>query len=171
MAIFLKTTRLIIQTSSVRDLKNWVTLYSDSEQMSYKPEIIKQWLDQDRMHFKKYGFGMGSVYEKKNHCFVGRAGIVYLDYDDSQPNIEIGYILDKAYWNKGYATELAKALVKWGFQHLSVNKLVAVTRPENKKSQHVLEKTGMHYVKLIQIRHQDFFFYEIHKNITHDNMS
>ena len=66
--------------------------------------------------------------------FIGRAGFVYLNYDDTQPDIEIGYELKKEYWHQGYATELVLALINWGFDHLDVTRLVAVTRPDNLKS-------------------------------------
>ena len=40
-------------------------------------------------------------------------------FDDKQAKIEINYHLDKKFWGQGYATELSKALIQWGFQHLS----------------------------------------------------
>ncbi len=104
---------------------------------------------------------MGSVYEKATEVFIGRAGLVHLDYNDQQPDIEIGYDLLKAYWGKGYATELAKALIDWGFKRLSIDRIVAVTRPNNILSQKVLQKAGMQQVGTRQFRQEDFLFYTI----------
>lgn len=166
MTAFLETQRLIIETPSVNDIDNWTALYRESETMAYTPDIIQDWLNTDILHFKKHGFSMGSVYKKDSKVFVGRAGLVYLDYDDTQPDIEVGYVLHKAYWNQGYATELAKALIRWGFNHLNINKLVAVTRSENKRSQGVLEKSRMHYSKIMKFRDEDFLLYEIYRQNT-----
>ncbi len=51
--------------------------------------------------------------------------------NDAQPDIEVGYILHKQFWNKGYATELATSFLAWGFQHLTVDKLIATVHPDN----------------------------------------
>lgn len=44
------------------------------------------------------------------------------------------------YWGQGYATELVKALIAWGFEHLSVKKLVGATFPDNIASQKYYRK-------------------------------
>jgi len=62
-----------------------------------------------------------------------------------------------------YITTLTKALIEWGFSQLKVDKLVAVTRPQNKKSQRVLEKCGMKFVKLSQYHGIDVTHYEINR--------
>ena len=142
--LLLETERLLIKVPTLADINDWHMLHSDSEVMQYidgaRPKrTIQKWLEQDIAHQNKHGFCIGSVFRKDAHQFIGRAGAVYFNYDDSQPDIEIGYILHKADWGNGYATELVKALIDWGFANLNVTKLVAVTHPENTKSQRVLE--------------------------------
>lgn len=58
---------------------------------------------------------------------------------------EIGYILHKDYWGRGYATELAKRLVRYGFETLGLHRVFARCDVRNVRSCHVLEKAGMHY--------------------------
>jgi len=55
----------------------------------------------------------------------------------------IGYCLNKAYWNKGYGTEAAKALIEFGFTRLALHKISALCDPENIGSNQVLKKSGM----------------------------
>ena len=55
----------------------------------------------------------------------------------------IGYCLNKAYWNKGYGTEAAKALIEFGFTRLALHKISALCNPENIGSNQVLKKSGM----------------------------
>lgn len=55
----------------------------------------------------------------------------------------IGYCLNRQSWNKGYATETAEALLKFGFQQLDLHRIFATVDPDNIASIHVLEKAGM----------------------------
>jgi ribosomal-protein-alanine N-acetyltransferase len=164
MTTFLETQRLIIRAPTANDFDNWWSVHAESDVIPASKEIIHEWLDHHILDYKKHGFSMGSVYLKDSHEFIGRAGLFYYFYaDNTEPDIEIGYVLHKAHWNKGFATELATALIDWGFKNLSVNKLIALIATDNKKSQHILEKVGMRYVKNIKSEGEDFLLYEINK--------
>lgn len=152
MDVFIETKRLIITTPELSDFENLYALQSDAEVMQHigngvrtREEVILG-LEKAIAHQIKHGFSLGNVFEKETEQFIGRAGLIYLGYDDTQPEIEIAYALIKSAWNKGYATELARALIKWGFQHLPITKLIAVTKPNNERSRRVLEKAHMLYV-------------------------
>ena len=54
----------------------------------------------------------------------------------------LGYILNKQFWRKGYGTELAAALVKFGFETLKFHRISATCFPHNLGSKHLLEKVG-----------------------------
>jgi [ribosomal protein S5]-alanine N-acetyltransferase len=55
----------------------------------------------------------------------------------------IGYELNPPYWNFGYATEAAHAVVDFGFQHFGIHRIWADLVADNVGSAHVLEKLGM----------------------------
>ena len=55
----------------------------------------------------------------------------------------MGYRLVPQAWGQGYATEGAKALVAYGFDTLTLLRIVGVTYPENVASQRVLQKAGL----------------------------
>jgi RimJ/RimL family protein N-acetyltransferase len=55
----------------------------------------------------------------------------------------IGYCLNGNFWGKGYATESAQELVKFGFEKLNLHRILANCDPENLASARVLEKSGM----------------------------
>jgi ribosomal-protein-alanine N-acetyltransferase len=55
----------------------------------------------------------------------------------------IGYILNRDFWRQGYATELAQALLAFGFEKLGLHRIFATCDIENKTSAHVLKKIGM----------------------------
>jgi ribosomal-protein-alanine N-acetyltransferase len=152
MSVFLETERLVINTADLADFDDLLRLQSDPDVMHYigsgvrTKEEVMAGLEKALAHQEKYGFTLSSVYEKSSDQFVGRAGLIYLAYDDTQPDIEVGYALIKSAWNKGYATELTQALIAWGFQHINVEKLFGVIQPGNEGSRGVLQKSKMSYV-------------------------
>ena len=113
-------------------------------------ETVRQGLEEAISYYNKHQFGLGSVFERKTNQFVGRAGLRHLGYDETQA-IEIAYGLLKPYWNKGYATELAKAMVDWGFTHLLVDVLIGIVQVGNIASEKVLQNAGMVYVKVLPL--------------------
>lgn len=56
---------------------------------------------------------------------------------------EMGYVLARAHWHKGYATEAAAAILRFGFDSVGLHKIAATCDPENVGSARVLEKIGM----------------------------
>src|SRR5262249_31823228 len=59
------------------------------------------------------------------------------------PCVEIGWRLAAEYWNRGYATEGARAALDFGFKILQLEEVVSFTVPGNIRSQRVMEKIGM----------------------------
>lgn len=172
MGIFLETKRLILKTAELSDLDLLVALRSDFEVMentgyggTQTKEEVKEYLDFAIPYQEKHGMGFCLVFEKESGNFVGEAGLFHLLFDDAQPEIELGYHLHKKFWGKGYGTELAKALIQWGFEHLSVNKLISTTYPDNITSQKVLQKAGFDCMSKKQLPDgEELFWYEIYKN-------
>lgn len=170
MNVFLETKRLIITVPELADFQNLYALQNDTEVMKYvgqgvRGEIeVMSGLEKAITHYEKHGFSLGCVFEKETNNFVGRAGLIYLAYDDNQPDIEIGYALTKESWNNGYATELAKEIIHWGFKHLTVDKLVGVINPHNERSRHVLEKAQMSFVGRSTYNGNEVALYQRYRN-------
>jgi len=148
----IETERLIVKAATPNSLDNWYGLFSNPEIMQFIGKGVKtfdetrQSLEKTIRHHEKHGFSIGDIFEKTTGEYVGRAGLIYLELNDNQPDIEVGYMMHKKFWKKGYATELAQAFISWGFKHLPVSKLIGIINPQNDKSRHVLEKIGMHYI-------------------------
>jgi len=60
---------------------------------------------------------------------------------------ELGYVLAKAFWEKGNATEAARAMVRYGFEHANLERIVAAAMPGNVASRRLLEHLGFIYEK------------------------
>lgn len=170
MSIFLETERLILKTPELDDIEDLAALQSDPDVMKYIGNGVRtrkeasKFLKMAADHQAKHGFSFCSVYLKESKKFIGQAGLIYLAYNDSQSDIEVGYRLHKFAWGKGYATELVKALIYWGFEHLPIDRLIAVTRPENSPSRRVLDKAGMDYAGEDEYLGVKICRYEIYKN-------
>jgi ribosomal-protein-alanine N-acetyltransferase len=61
--------------------------------------------------------------------------------------IEVAYLLGKLYWGQGLATEAALAGLRYGFQVLELETIVAIVHPENAASRRVIEKLGMPFAE------------------------
>ena len=78
---------------------------------------------------------------KTDKKLIGSCGVHVSNPDNREG--WIGYCLNKHFWGKGYATETAKALVKFGLEELCLHRVFATCDPQNTSSARVLEKTGM----------------------------
>ena len=79
---------------------------------------------------------------------IGWAGLQYL------PELEVtevGFLLDRSWWGKGYATEAARAALQFGFEDFKLKQIIALVHPENLASQRVIEKLGMMYESTIAL--------------------
>jgi GrpB-like predicted nucleotidyltransferase (UPF0157 family)/RimJ/RimL family protein N-acetyltransferase len=172
MGVFLDTNRLLLRTTELSDFDDILALRSDPEVMKYigngsiqSREQVKESLNLIISYQREHRIGFCSVFEKASGHFIGQAGLFHVNFDDKQPEIEIAYRLHTQYWGKGYATELAKALIYWGFEHLAVNKLIAIVDLKNLASQKVLKKAGLDLID-----EKSFYYnkpvlkYEIYKN-------
>lgn len=74
---------------------------------------------------------------------IGTCGFAKLD--DRNAVGEIGYVLNKAFHHKGYASEAASAVIEFGFHKLGLNRIEGRYMAENQASRHVMERCGMTY--------------------------
>jgi RimJ/RimL family protein N-acetyltransferase len=96
-------------------------------------------------HWQKYGFGRWIAADKANGAFIGFGGLRSLF---GTP--EVVYHLTKKSWGKGFATELARAALRFGFEERGFDRIVAITKPPNTPSIRVMEKLGMQFEKHAQ---------------------
>src|SRR5262249_52391181 len=94
--------------------------------------------------------------EKATGKLIGACGLKFLD---GSPEIEIGYHLARAGWNKGYATEAARACLRHAFEWLQLRRLVAVIEPDHVASQRVVEKLSMTYERMGHYYKKDLKMY------------
>jgi len=108
----------------------------DAQTDAYLAKNLKHWND--------YGYGLWILRERAGGEPIGRAVVRHL-LVDGVDEVEVGYAFYPAYWGRGLATEIANACLDIGRGTLGLTTIVAVTTPENRASQHVLEKVGLVY--------------------------
>jgi RimJ/RimL family protein N-acetyltransferase len=95
-------------------------------------------------HFAQHGFGFWALEVPRVAPFIGFVGMAVPRFEAHfTPCVEIGWRIAAEYWNRGYATEAAKAAVAFSFEMLGMKEIVAFTVPENLASRRVMEKLGM----------------------------
>lgn len=100
--------------------------------------------------------------DKESGQFIGLCGLRMLE---GTP--ELIYVLAKAYWGKGLAAEAAKASLRYSFEELKLERIVAVTRHENLASQRVMQSIGMSYEKEVRYYEIDGVGYAISREQFH----
>ena len=75
--------------------------------------------------------------------------------------VELGYRLARRYWGQGYATELSRALIRHGFDHVGLPLLVAIADARNLASNRVLEKAGLVFRKTYAINGRTIRFFAL----------
>jgi RimJ/RimL family protein N-acetyltransferase len=145
----IKTERLSLRIVSADDLDDLARLFADPEVVKYvgdgKPagrEVAAKAVESIIAHWQKHGFGRWIAADKTNGDFIGFGGLRSLF---GTP--EVVYHLTKKSWGKGFATELARAALRFGFEEHGFKRIVAITRPPNTSSIHVMEKLGMQFEK------------------------
>lgn len=161
----LETERLIMRPLAESDVDEIFAMRSDEEIMRFirEPQGRDESFDwiklvSGRWNDEKLGFC--AIIEKASNKFLGWCGVWRLK---ETGEIEIGYAIEKGHWGKGFATEAATAFMRYAFEELNAEKLVAVARPENAASRRVMEKLGMIYVRTGEFYKQTLVQYAVNK--------
>jgi RimJ/RimL family protein N-acetyltransferase len=159
----IETARLYLRKFTPDDLDDLYRIYSDPETMKYLTGVRSREATEIAIHtmlkrWEENNFGMWAVVHKIDRKMIGRCGIGFLDRTSE---VELGYVLNKLYWNQGLVTEASFASLKYGFEILQFDRIVAIARPENIASQRVIQKVGMKYEKNAHYYETDVVYYSI----------
>jgi RimJ/RimL family protein N-acetyltransferase len=129
------------------DAEALLDIFSDPIAMRYFGVIfdrprMDEWVRDNLEHEKQYGFSLLIVILKDNGEIIGDCGLE-TDKIDGQTIVGIGFDFKREYWGKGYATEAALAVLKYGFTRFEFDTISAWIDPENTASQRVAERIGM----------------------------
>ena len=93
-------------------------------------------------------FGLYKVELKDSREPIGICGLIKRD---TLPDADIGFAFLPEYWNKGYAHESAAAVVRYARDVLNLDRILAITSPDNEPSARLLGKIGLRFDRLIKL--------------------
>ncbi len=100
--------------------------------------------DRIAAHFAERGFGLWALEVPQVAEFAGFVGLSTASFAAPfTPCIEVGWRLAPALWGRGYATEAARAALRFGFEQLALGEILAFTTVANHASRAVMERLGM----------------------------
>lgn len=137
----------------MEDVSDYYHVVSDPEVTRYifdgQPHCYEQSKEYVEKHIKlaeKYGWSRFAVIHKATNEFMGFCG--YFPFQGTSFNeIDLGWRYAKKYWNQGYGTEAANAVLKLGIEKFKFPRIISTSYPENIGSIRIMQKIGMTYEK------------------------
>ena len=151
---YLETERLTIRLFTDDDALDFYKIINDEAVLRYIPEksmtfdefmvtfkrILHRYNENTPRRITRFSL---AVRESQSHRLVGWVGLGRLEINPEE--IEIYYGMSRDVWGRGYATEAARTLLRYGFDTLGLEKIVAIVKPDNAASIKVVEKIGLKY--------------------------
>ena len=142
------TERLSYRPLEVDDAEAMHAVWSDPEVMRYLPGDPSQTpaetaerVGRHVQRFAQTGYGLCAVVERETGDVVGVCGLFPVEWVG--PDVEVAYHFARRVWNRGYATEAARAWIDFALADLELPRVVALAYPANRASTRVMEKIGM----------------------------
>jgi RimJ/RimL family protein N-acetyltransferase len=91
-------------------------------------------------HWELRGFGQWALIERETGLLVGRAGLLE---PEAWPGVEVGWLVAREHWGRGFAPEAGRAAIEWGREELGLTHVISLIEDANERSARVAEKLGM----------------------------
>ena len=144
----IETDRLALRPLALSDAREVQRLAGDREiahnalniPHPFTAEMAEQWISQSLREYEEERSANFAVTLRADNSLVGAIG---LSIDHANLRAEMGYWIDRSRWNRGYASEAAESILKYGFEELGMNRIHANCLRRNPASARVLQKIGM----------------------------
>ena len=144
--VTLETDRLRLRMFNDGDLDAYARIVADPEVMRYLAD--GKTLDREGAwrqlalitgHWSLRGYGPWAVEERATGALIGRIG--FFD-PEGWPGFELGWVLARSHWGKGYAIEGARRALAYAFDELRRDHVISLIYPANTASIRVAERLG-----------------------------
>lgn len=146
----IETERLYLRGFETEDLDELAGILSKPTVMRYMPgsepfsqERAEKALQSIMRHWEEHGFGWWAVMQREHSQLIGWCGLTFVE---ELEETEVAYLLDEPFWGKGIATEGTLAGLRYGFENVGLEHIIALAHVDNIASRRVMEKSGMTYV-------------------------
>ena len=151
----LETTRLVLRPIADADLDAFAAMYADPEIMRHLGDgrplsRAATWRTMALFagHWALRGYGQWALVEKATGTVIGRAG---LWNPEGWPGLEVGWLLDRRHWGRGFATEGARAALDQAFEVVRADRVISVIALGNVRSIRVAERIGERFERTIAL--------------------
>jgi RimJ/RimL family protein N-acetyltransferase len=147
MKTVLETERLCLREMNLDDLDFVASMIAHPEVMRYYPKLYnrseaQEWIERQMKRYAEHGHGLWLVLERASGQPVGQTGLIIQEVDGVQEP-EIGYLIHRPFWRRGFATEAALGVREYAFARRALERVIALIHPDNVPSQGVARKLGM----------------------------
>jgi RimJ/RimL family protein N-acetyltransferase len=151
MTTLFETPRLRFRQFEAEDVQVMYPWLTDAEIMRYMPTGQDYTMEQAEAriarymaHQQQHGYSRGLMIDRATGEPIGDAGLLYLP---ATQEVELGYRLGKPWWGQGFATEAAIGWLKYAFDELGLDEVIAFSHPDNHASIHVIQKSGFEFLR------------------------
>lgn len=145
----LTTDRLILRPCTNDDVDALHQLWTDADVRRYLwddkvigRETVQEVVDASVESFESRGYGIWVLYDKRDDCVAGFAGLRSVENSDPE-EVELLYGLYPRYWHKGLAVEASRAVLQYGFDEVGLEEITGDTDTPNAASIRTIERLGM----------------------------
>jgi [ribosomal protein S5]-alanine N-acetyltransferase len=161
--LVLETLRLALRKYTLADVPALEAVIGDPIAMEFYPSAydrqgVEDWIRRSLERYERDGHGLWAMLLKGSNELIGDCGCT-LQEVEGQNHMEIGYHVRRDLWGRGYATEAARACMKYAFEKIGAQRVISMIRPENLRSIRVAEKNGMILEKVVFWRGYDHCIY------------
>ena len=150
--IYIETERLILRSWKNEDRAFFAEMNRNEHVMKYFPKLLSteesdSFVNRIIAEFEKFGYGLYAVETKDTGDFIGYVGFHRFNFEASfSPNWEIGWRISDKFCHKGYATEAAKACIRYARENKLFDRLFSFTAIQNIPSENVMKRIGMTHI-------------------------
>jgi ribosomal-protein-alanine N-acetyltransferase len=151
----LETERLLLRKMRMADAQDLFEYASDPDVARYTTWPLHSSLDDSKAYLRRvldlyaaHEVAEWGLEHKAGGKFIGTCG--YVDWSPYHARAEVGYAMSRNYWGQGLMTEAVRAVFRFGFQRMMLNRVEARCMIENVASARVMEKCGMRYEGILR---------------------
>jgi [ribosomal protein S5]-alanine N-acetyltransferase len=148
MPVVVETERLALRSWEPGDAPDAFAIWGDAEVMRYvgaplaDHDAARRVLERAAEAQERHGVCLWAAVERASGEVVGACGFHFLA---EGPELELAYHFKRAHWGRGFATEAARACVRYARETLRATRIVAGVEAGNAASRGVLEKAGFRF--------------------------
>jgi RimJ/RimL family protein N-acetyltransferase len=154
--------RLLLRPYMPSDLKSCVNLFTDPEVMKFVGDGVLSWPAATALFQRVFGiydrddYDVWAICLREDGEFIGSAEFKPRTGAD---DFEVVYALGKSHWGRGYASEVTRLILDYGFGALNLPQVTAAVDPDNVVAVHLLEKLGFRRIDTVGEPDSELYIY------------